>query len=200
MSDSDVTLVSTGTANLASVMAAFERIGARAVIAPGPEAVRTARRVVLPGVGAFAAAMTVLRGNGMAEVLVERLDRGDATLMICLGLQLLAEGSEESPDVAGLGVIPATVRRLPAGVRLPQLGWNQVVPASPQRFVREGYAYYANSFCLYQADPSWKVAWTDHGGAFVASLERERQLACQFHPELSATWGQELLTRWYQGC
>lgn len=200
MSGADVTIVSTGTANLASVVAAFRRIGARAVIAKSPEDVRKARRVVLPGVGAFAAAMAELRRTGMDTALTERFAKGAPMLAICLGLQLLAEGSEESPGVSGLGIISRSVDRLPEGVRLPQLGWNSVVPADGALLVTPGYAYFANSYCLHDADSSWTPAWSDHGGRFVAALERGPQLACQFHPELSADWGQALLARWFAAC
>lgn len=200
MSDRTVTIVPTGTANLASVMAGFRRVGAVPMIAASPEEVLRAPRVVVPGVGSFGAAIAEVRRRGIDVALQERLARGAPTLLICLGLQLLADGSEESPGVAGLGVIAATVKRLPPGVLLPQLGWNQVTTTPGSRCVTPGYAYFANSYCLYDADSSWTPAWSDHGGPFIAALERGPQLACQFHPELSGAWGLRLINAWCDTC
>lgn len=197
---SDVTIVSTGTANLASVVAAFDRIGLRAIIARDPDDVRYARRVVLPGVGAFGAAREQLRQSGMDTVLLERLRAKEPMLMICLGMQLLALASEESEAVAGFGVIPNVVRKLPEGVRLPQIGWNRVEPTEGMQFVRSGYAYFANSYCFTEGAASWLTASSEHGRPFIAAFERGTQLACQFHPELSGAWGEELLARWSAAC
>jgi imidazole glycerol phosphate synthase glutamine amidotransferase subunit len=200
MPDRAVSIVPTGTANLASVMAGLRRVGAEPVIATSPEELILAPRVVVPGVGSFGAALTAVRRRGMDVALRERLASGAPTLLICLGLQLLADASEESPGVAGLGVIAATVKRLPPHVRLPQLGWNRVTTAAGARFLTAGYAYFANSYCLYDADGSWTPAWSDHGGPFIAGLERGAQLACQFHPELSGAWGLRLLDAWCNRC
>lgn len=200
MPDRAVSIVPTGTANLASVMAGLRRVGAEPSIAASPEEVLRAPRVVVPGVGSFGAAMTEVRRRGIDVALRERLARGAPTLLICLGLQLLAEASEETPGVPGLGIIAATVKRLPPGVLLPQLGWNQVTTVPGVRCLEPGYAYFANSYCLYEADSSWTPAWSDHGGPFIAALERGPQLACQFHPELSGAWGLRLLDAWCGAC
>jgi imidazole glycerol phosphate synthase glutamine amidotransferase subunit len=159
-----------------------------------------APRVVVPGVGSFGAAIAEVRRQGIDVAMRERLASGAPTLLICLGLQLLANASEESPGVAGLGVIAAVVRRLPPGVLVPQLGWNHVATTAGARCVTPGYAYFANSYCLYEADRSWTPAWSDHGGPFIAALERGPQLACQFHPELSGAWGLRLLDAWCKAC
>ena len=116
-------------------------------------------------------------------------------LAICLGLQLLAEGSEESPGVAGLGVIAGRAARLPDSVRVPHLGWNSV-SAETGALVESGFAAYANSYALANAPDGWTVTRTQHGIEFVASLERGSLLATQFHPELSGSWGRDLLARW----
>jgi glutamine amidotransferase len=161
--------------------------------------VRAAPHVVLPGVGAFGAAMELLSRDGLTEALIDRLRAGRPTLAICLGLQLLCQGSDESPGVPGLGVVPGRATRLPNHVRVPQMGWNMVEPAPGCRLLRPGYAYFANSFRLATQPPQWEAAWTDHGGPFVAAMERGALLACQFHPELSGAWGLELIGRWLQG-
>lgn len=191
-----VTVIPTGTANIASVMAAFNRLGARPVLATNPEVVEEARRVVLPGVGAFAPAMEQIDQIGMRSVVARRVEEGRPTLAICLGMQLLCSDSDESPGHPGLGVISESITRFGTDLRVPQLGWNQVVPAAGSRFLRHGWAYFANSFKLSQVPDGWQGALTDYGGRFVSALERGDVLACQFHPELSGSWGAGLLDRW----
>ncbi len=192
----NVAVVQTGVANLASVAAGLRRAGAEPEIVDDVASVESAKRLVLPGVGAFAAAMERLRELGLDGPLVRRVREGRPTLVICLGLQLLTEASEESPGVAGLGVIPGRITRFPTHVRVPQLGWNAVHANSDARWLRSGYAYFANSYRLVEAPTGWSVAFADHGGRFVAALERGSVLACQFHPELSGPWGVSLLRRW----
>ncbi|MEQ1569891.1 MAG: imidazole glycerol phosphate synthase subunit HisH [Myxococcota bacterium] len=191
-------MVATGVANRASVRAALVRAGARSVEDTlDPEVVRAAPQVVLPGVGAFGAGMSALRAAGVVDALRERIAAGRPTLAVCLGLQLLAAGSDESPGVAGLGVFDQHVRRLPSPVRVPHLGWNGVQIAGG-RWICPGVATFAHSFALTEAPPGWTAAWADHGGRFVAAVERGSVLGCQFHPELSGEWGARLLERWVQ--
>ena len=125
---SEILIVATGSANLASVIAAFERAGVSTRLTTSASEAADAPFVVLPGVGAFGAAMSALTPAGLVPVLKARIAAGKPTFTVCLGLQLLAESSEESPGVAGLGVMPATVTKFPldAGVCVPQLGWNAV--------------------------------------------------------------------------
>jgi imidazole glycerol phosphate synthase glutamine amidotransferase subunit len=193
----NVLVVDTGTANLASMLAALRRAGARPEATTDPERIASAPRLVLPGVGAFGAGMERLTGVGAAEAIAERVRARRPFLGVCLGLQLLCETSEESPGVRGLGVLSAAVTRFTAR-RVPQLGWNQVVPSSSCRLLEEGHAYFANSYRLESAPDGWHGAMSDHGGPFVAALERGAQLCCQFHPELSGTWGLALLRRWLE--
>ena len=193
---SDVLVIRTGSANLASVLAGLERAGAAPRVTDDPADVTSADRLVLPGVGAFEAAMERLHSLGLAAPLADRLRAGRPTLCVCLGLQLLCEESEESPGVRGLAVAPGVVRRFPPTVRVPQLGWNDVTPDPACRLIEPGFAYYANSYRLVDAPPGWAVARTDHGGPFIGAMERGAVLACQFHPELSGAWGLALLRRW----
>lgn len=199
MTRRQVVVVPTGTANLASVLVGLERAGAQASVTHEPGSVERADFVVLPGVGALAPAMEQLELDALGPVLIERLKQGRPTLSICLGLQLLCEGSQESPGVAGLGVVAGQVERFPDGVEVPQMGWNRVEPDPECVLLQAGWAYFANSYRLEQPPPGWAVASSDHGGRFVAALERGRVLACQFHPELSGRWGQNLLLRWLDG-
>ena len=195
MSDAEVVVVPTGTANLASVRAALARLGALARIAEDAAMIETADHVVLPGVGSFGATMAGLREAGLDAALAARIRAGRATLAMCVGLQVLFEASAESPDAIGLGAIPGRVGRFPDEVRVPQFGWNRVTPESGCRLVEPGYAYFANSYRVLEA-PGCAIATAEHGGRFLAALERDRVLACQFHPELSGAYGHGLIARW----
>lgn len=195
---SEVVVIRTGTANLASVAAAFHRAGCTVRISESPRDAAEAARLVLPGVGAFGAVAQRIDALDLRSPLTGRIRSGRPTLAICLGLQMLAGASDESPGATGLGVIPATATSLPDGVRRPQLGWNRVAAASGCRLLTDGVAYYANSYKLDAIPEGWNGALTDHGGAFVAALERGAVLACQFHPELSGDWGQRLVERWLE--
>lgn len=189
-------VVPTGTANMASVLAAFRRLGERPTLARDADDVETASRVVLPGVGSFGAAAGELDRRGMREAVRARIVDGLPTMAICVGMQLLAETSEESTGVDGMGILSRRVRRFANHVRVPQMGWNRVDPEPGCRFVATGWAYFANSFRLEGIPEGWAGAVTDHGGSFVSALERDGVLACQFHPELSGAWGSALLSRW----
>lgn len=192
----EVVVVETAVANTASVLAGLSRVGARPTMTADPKVVAEARALVLPGVGAFQAAMDRIVEKDLVPALRNRIQAGRPTLAVCLGLQLLCETSEEGPGIQGLGIIPARIRRFPDSVRVPQLGWNSVTPSPGCALLKPGFAYFANSFRLVDAPDSWSVAWSDYAGPFVAAMERGPVLACQFHPELSGQWGIELLERW----
>lgn len=192
----EVLVVETGSANLASVLAGLSRAGADPRPVGGPSQVASAPFIVLPGVGAFGPAVERLRAGGFDEALRRRIDNGRPTLAVCLGLQLLCRESEESPGVRGLSVIDLPVCRFRGDVRVPQMGWNRVAADPACRLLDAGYAYFANSYRLDTVPAGWSAAATDHGGRFVAALEKGPVLACQFHPELSGSWGIRLLRRW----
>ena len=137
-----------------------------------------------------------LRASGMAAPLRERMAAGKPTLSICVGLQLLCRTSEESPGVAGLGLVDAAVTRFPDSVRAPQFGWNRIDAAEGSAALTSGHAYFANSYRLAETPAGWSAAIADHGGPFVAAMERGAVVACQFHPELSGAYGRSLLERW----
>ncbi len=203
-----VHIVPTGTANTASVIAALRRAGADTAPAADATAVRDAEWLVLPGVGALGAAMSTLAGRpGVVETLGARIAAGRPTLCICLGMQMLLEGSAESPGVPGLGALRGTATRFETTpgtdprVRVPHLGWNSVHPEACGGLLAPGYAYFANSYRLAALSPAdaatgWRSAATTHGGGFISAVEKGRVLACQFHPELSGVWGLALISRW----
>ena len=193
----EVAIVPTGTANLASVQAAFRRLGAEPRIVEDVAAVSAASHVMLPGVGAFGASLQRLREQGLDRALRERVQADRPTIAICVGHQLLFETSEESPGVAGLGIVAAAVTRFPATVRTPQFGWNKVTAADDCNLLDSGYAYFANSYRA-TAAPGWQIATAEHGGPFVAAMERGNIIGCQFHPELSGDYGAALLSRFLE--
>lgn len=199
MSAREVVLVRTGVANTASVLAALERAGATVRDARDGEDALAAERLLVPGVGAFAAGREALASRGLDEALGQRVAEDRPTLGICLGFQLFCEGSEEAPDVPGLGAVAGRLGAFGEDVCRPQMGWNAVTPDEGARWIRPGHVWFANSYRLERAPEGWSAAWSDHGGRFVAGLERGEVLLCQFHPELSGAWGADLLARWIAG-
>ena len=191
-----VTIIETGIANTASVAAAFRRCMLDVTLTADPDVIAAADRVVLPGVGAFGAGMARLKEAGLVDVVRSRIEARRPTLAICLGLQLLCRASDEAPGIEGLGVVDGVIGVFPSDVRKPQFGWNRVEPANADGMLQPGYAYFANSYRLASPPADWSVAWSDHGGRFVAAMESGPVLACQFHPELSGRWGLDLLKRW----
>jgi glutamine amidotransferase len=191
-----VAVLDYGIGNLRSAQKALQRVGADAHLTADPGLIREAAGVVLPGVGAFGRCMEAVRRTGLDGPAVDAVERGTPFLAICIGMQLLYEGSEESPGVAGLGLLDGTVRRLPDGVKRPQMQWNVVEPrrASPlfAGLAPPAWVYFVHS---YSADDSDDVVATcDYGGPVVAAVERGPIWATQFHPEKSGANGLRLLT------
>jgi glutamine amidotransferase len=184
-----------GIGNLRSAQKALEHLGADARLTDDPDLVAEADGVVLPGVGAFGRCMEALRASRLDRVATEAAESGRPFLGICIGMQMLYESSEESPGVAGLGVLRGRVRRLPAGVKHPQMQWN-VLEASRSSSLLDGleapvWVYFDHS---YAAELSVDVVATcDYGGPVTAAVERDQLWATQFHPEKSSTVGLGLL-------
>ena len=204
-----VQLVTTGTANLGSITAALHRAGGDVVFTLDPEVVRTAPHVVVPGVGAFGQAMEAIDRHGLRDALKHRFTHNLPTLWVCVGLQLCASSSEESPGVEGLSLFgtDSKVLHFPAEVHAPQQGWNRILASpdssyAPKTKVNEGsgcmeaFAYFSNSYALHQVPDGWVAMTSLHGVGFIAALERGAFLACQLHPELSGEWGLQLITNW----
>jgi len=184
-----------GIGNLRSAQKALQRVGADARLTADPGLVRDAAGVVLPGVGAFGRCMQALRSSGLDDVAHEAVESGRPFLGICIGMQLLYGASEESPGVAGLGVLEGTVRRLPDGVKRPQMQWNRLDLVEPSPMFRglaePIWVYFVHSFA--PDDRANAVATCDYGGPVVAAVERENVWATQFHPEKSGPTGLHLL-------
>ena len=194
-----VGVVDTGVANLVSIQVAFRRIGVEVSLVRSADEVASASGIVLPGVGRFGSGMEAVDRRGLIDPIRKRVESGRPLFAICLGLQMLCSGSEESPGVPGIGALDTVVRRLPPGSNRPHLGWNRVVvegDAESRLVVSTGAAYFANGFALSEIPAGWSGAWSSDGGRFVAAIEREGVVACQFHPELSGSFGREVLSRW----
>lgn len=191
----EVGIVPTGTANTRSVVEALHRLGIEPVPIDSPSRVLSIGRLVLPGVGTFGKAMARLTELDFVDALRERIESNAPTLCICLGMQLLASESEESSGVTGLGVVPSVVRRFRGDVRVPHMGWNEIA-VEPSEVLQPGFAYFANSYRLTECPSGWLSATCDYGGTFVAAIQRDAVVACQFHPELSGAYGEALMRRW----
>ncbi len=193
-----VAVLDYGIGNLRSAQKALERVGADARLTADPAVAASADGVVLPGVGAFGRCMAALGETGLDRVALDAVERATPFLGICVGLQLLFEASEEDPGVAGLGVLPGTVRRLPEGVKHPQMQWNTLdlvgQPALFEGLERPVWVYFVHSYA--PEDGPWTVARCDYGGPVVAAVARDRLWATQFHPEKSGGAGLGLLANW----
>lgn len=191
-------VVRTGTSNAASIFACLRRAGFAPEWATLPNQVEDADFVMVPGVGTFGDALAGIRSTGMEEVLKERVRRLRPTFFICVGIQLLARSSEESPGVVGLCLLDTDVVRLPPTVLVPQHGWNEVLPCSvgAQVMNSRGSAYFSNSFCIRAPPSGWWYTSTTHGYTFCSAIERGPVCATQFHPELSSGFGHDIIKRW----
>jgi glutamine amidotransferase len=197
-----VAVLDYGIGNLHSAHKALERVGADARLTADPGLIADADAVVLPGVGAFGACMTALQACGLVDPAQRAVEEGRPFLGICVGMQLLAEGSEESPGVAGLGILPVEVVRIPGPVKLPQMQWNEVhVRVSHPLFEGVGdppWMYFVHSFAL--VDGPETIATCDYGGPIVAAVARDNVVAVQFHPEKSGEAGLRLLRNFVEWC
>lgn len=193
-----IALIDYGAGNLRSVHNALVAAGAENVaVTADPDVVAKADRVVLPGVGAFATCM-----NGLSEIdgLIEAMERrvrgeGVPFLGICVGMQLLADAGEEHGRHAGLGWIGGTVRAFDPqpGLRIPHMGWNDVVPAFAHPVIAAGEAYYLHSYHF--ADAVDVAATSSHGASFVAAVAKDNVVGVQYHPEKSQAYGLATLER-----
>lgn len=185
--------------NLTSVRLAFEALRENAVVTSDPSEVLRADRVVFPGVGAAASAMENLRSLGLVDA-VKSAAAEKPFLGICLGMQILFDGSEEDGGVETLGLIPGRVRRFPdmPGFKIPQIGWNDVEPHAGSGIAREFY-YFVHSY--YAELCPFTAGVTEYAGArFTSMVRKGRLLACQFHPEKSGRAGLALLKGWLESC
>ena len=190
-----IVIVDYQAGNLRSVQKALERFGARASVTSDAGEMDRADGMVFPGQGANDSAMSHLRARGLVEPIKKFVSGGKPFMGVCLGLQLLLDGSDEG-DEPGLGVMPGWVRRLPAGLKTPHMGWNQV-ELSARHPVLEGvpsnsYFYFVHSYYADPEEPSLVAGTTDYGVKFCSAVARGNLVAVQFHPEKSGSQGLEL--------
>jgi glutamine amidotransferase len=202
-----IAIIDYGMGNLRSVQKGLETVGWQAEIVGDPEGVDRADGVILPGVGAFADAMRNLREAGMVDAIYRAIDEGKPFLGICLGQQLLFEHSEEFGLTTGLGVFPGTVRRLPPGLIVPHMGWNEIEIRQPVPLldgVTEGARFYfVHSYFVAPSTPEVIVAETEYGIRFASVVGRENVFGIQFHPEKSSKLGLNILNnfgKWVAKC
>lgn len=193
-----IAIIDYGAGNIRSVEKALTHIGCEVVVTKDPEVLLRADGAVLPGVGSFGDAMHELRARGLEQPIRDFIASGKPFLGICLGLQILFQSSEESPGVAGLGLLQGRIVRIPAGegLKIPHMGWNSLAiqkagglfadaPAEP-------YVYFVHSYYL-QAEEDIVTATAEYGVTIHAAVQKDNLLACQFHPEKSGAVGIGLL-------
>ncbi|XP_025887951.1 imidazole glycerol phosphate synthase hisHF, chloroplastic isoform X2 [Solanum lycopersicum] len=200
--DSVVTLLDYGAGNVRSVRNAIKYLGFDIKDVQTPQDILKAKRLIFPGVGAFAPAMDVLNKKGMAEALCAYIEQDRPFLGICLGLQLLFESSEENGQVKGLGLIPGVVGRFDSskGIRVPHIGWNALEIAKDTQIlddVGNSHVYFVHSYRAMPSDENreWISSTCKYGDDFIASIQRGNVHAVQFHPEKSGDVGLSVLRR-----
>lgn len=196
-----IAIIDYDAGNLKSVEKALLFLKQECVVTRDFRTIETADRVILPGVGSFGDAMAQLKKYELDKVIREVTANGKPFLGICLGLQLLFEGSEESDGVEGLHLLDGKILRIPdaEGLKIPHIGWNSLTLQNDGRLFAgmtgNPYVYFVHSYYLKADDPSIVKATTEYGVQIHASVEKGNLFACQFHPEKSGTTGLQILSR-----
>ncbi len=192
-----VAIIDYGVGNLRSVEKAFLAAGCQAEVSGEPEVLRTAERLVLPGVGAFGACMRALREREFDLLVRERAARGTPLLGVCVGMQLLFESSEEFGPVEGLSLLRGHVRRFADALRVPHVGWNQVHQRRQHPLFADieddAFFYFVHSYYCDAADESDIIGETEYGVRYASVVARGNIYGVQFHPEKSQQTGLKLL-------
>lgn len=193
-----ITVVDYGVGNLGSIQNMLKRIGVESQLTSDLNLIANATKLILPGVGAFDNAMSRINSNGLREILDKKaLNERIPILGICLGMQLLTNGSEEG-NIPGLGWIPASTRRFPndIGLKVPHMGWNVVTPSTPskltQKFEEESRFYFVHSYYVTVENPKNSILKTTYGVEFDAAIQNDNIYGAQFHPEKSHRFGMTL--------
>ncbi len=195
-----IAIVDYGVGNLFSLRSSLRCIGAEAEVTADPAVLRAADRIILPGVGAFGDAAEKLRASGLDTLVQEEAAAGKEILGICLGMQLLFEKSYEYGEHAGLGLLKGSVvdmnGRIPAGLKIPHIGWNGLIVKRPHkllRYCREGdCVYFVHSFYAVDCEESL-IATAEYGVELTAIAAKDNVMGCQFHPEKSGEVGLKIL-------
>lgn len=194
-----IAIIDYDAGNVKSVQKAFEKLGQQVKVTRDPQVILSADHVVLPGVGNFGDAVGNLRKYGLEDVIREVIARKIPFLGICVGMQALFEGSEESPEVPGLGIFRGTCRRFPdrEGFKVPQIGWNSIFFMNGGKLFKEIpngiFVYFVHSFYVEAENLNIVKAVCEYTNIFHASVQRGNVFACQFHPEKSGNAGLRIL-------
>lgn len=194
-----IAIIDYDAGNLKSVERALQHLSYECKITRDPKEILAADRVILPGVGAFADAMEKLNRYGLVEVIHKVVEKKTPFFGICLGLQLMFEGSDEAPGVEGLALLPGKIKVFPQkeGYKIPQIGWNSLEINGEtvlfQGIGENSYVYFVHSYYLQAENPADVAATTDYIVQVHAAVEHENIFACQFHPEKSGDVGLRIL-------
>ena len=194
-----IAIIDYGAGNLQSVKKALDFIGAESVITDNPETINACDKILLPGVGSFGDAMASMRAKNLVETVKQNALSGKAFLGICLGLQLLFEESEESPNVKGLGIFKGKIRRFPKdmGLKIPHIGWNSLEIKQKDTLFKgipeNSYVYFVHSYYLEAEDLTDVATVTNYGIDFHSAVGKGNIFATQFHPEKSGDVGLQIL-------
>jgi len=194
-----IAIIDYGMGNLGSVKKALNFLGYEAVITDSPSQAMSAAGLILPGVGAMAHAMQALRDKGMDRVVFDYVDTGRPFLGICLGMQMLFDSTQEGDGtVTGLGLMPGRVVRFSPeqGLKIPQIGWNNLVTVSDPALRKDDYVYFVHSYYCVPDHAQDVAATTLYGVEYASAVARGNILATQFHPEKSGEVGLAILNRW----
>jgi imidazole glycerol-phosphate synthase subunit HisH len=192
-----IAIVDYGAGNLRSIEKALAYVGAQVEVTDDPARIAAASAVVLPGVGSGGSAMARMQEKGLVAAIRQATGQGKPFLGICLGMQLLADHHAEG-EVYGLGLFRGEVRRIPAGPKIPHMGWNQVMPLREKLAIFDGitqdaYFYFAHSYFVEPHDRQGVAGVTDYGSPFCSVIVSEGLWGTQFHPEKSGAVGLQLL-------
>jgi glutamine amidotransferase len=193
----EVAIVDYGVGNLRSVEKAFASVGCSASVTGDPNVLRTAKRLVLPGVGAFAACMNALRRSRLDEVVLARAREGTPLLGVCVGMQMLFDESDEFGRSGGLGLIRGRVRRFSEELVVPQVGWNQIHQTRHHQLFQDvpndSFCYFVHSYFCEPADDEVVVGSTEYGVSYASVVAQKNVCGVQFHPEKSQAVGLQML-------
>ena len=192
--ENNIAIVDIGSGNLQSVQKVLKYLGEDSEIVDTPEKLLTYDKVILPGVGNFGKVMEGLRSRGFEIPLKQLISQNTKFLGICVGMQILFEASDESPDCQGLSLFKGKVLKFQKG-KVPQIGWNLLQPRKSAQFTK-GYAYYVNSYYVQPENTSIIAGTSDYYGEFVGAIQNKNLTAVQFHPEKSGEYGIEFYRRW----
>ena len=195
-----IAIIDYGVGNLFSLTSSFKKIGVDVVATADKEVIKSADKLILPGVGAFADAIKKLRDSGLDKVIIDEAKKGKKIMGICLGMQLLFEKSYEYGEHDGLGLLKGKVvpmeNRIPANLKIPHIGWNALEfkrDSDIFRYINNGdFVYFVHSFYADECADS-VIATSEYGAEITAAVQKENVYGCQFHPEKSGSVGLNIL-------